>query len=384
MEKRLFHILAENKTSVINQIAKLNKRARKLSLPEITVTLGRVYPEIRTINGIKKEVLILPAEITGPLDIKYNNWQFIATLQHLSTGANIIRLCSNFSIPVKYYNCDSNCEHCNVKRNRNDTYLVRNDSGLIMQVGSSCIKDFLGGNSPDWILQHASLIADLFYCLNNTNGKLDQIFYIETVLSQTLSCIRQYGWVSKTVAEEQNMQSTASFVYNNLYPPSLDYNICQITDDDKLKAQQVIAWVENLSDEQCIENIYLHNIRAIVNSGAVDFRNLGYAVSIIPAFERTNEKKNKSISNYVGEIKSRQQFNLIVKKIFCNNSSYGAYFKYIFEDEDNNIMVWSTSKKQDLNINQKIQLLGTIKNHTFWKNVKQTEITRCKIQFYLE
>src|ERR1700691_1883636 len=53
------------------------------------------------------------------------------------------------------------CDHCKVDRYRNDTYLVEDESGTQLQVGSSCVKDFLGHSfQPSWI-RHGSDLDEI-------------------------------------------------------------------------------------------------------------------------------------------------------------------------------------------------------------------------------
>ena len=147
METRRFIIASSNKNAVIKQLEKMSKRAIRLSLPQISYGFDKPFVDT---SGH----LMIPIDISGPISVNYDNWEFVATLQHLPTGENIIRSISKDSdIPPQYRSNDSICEHCKVNRYRKDTYLVYHiHKNTYMQVGSSCIKDFLGGNSPDNIL----------------------------------------------------------------------------------------------------------------------------------------------------------------------------------------------------------------------------------------
>lgn len=389
MDTRSFVLPAANKLMVEEHIEKLNKRAKKLSLPEITLTWGKAFLQNRTVKNIKQDVLVIPVDVVGPMDVSYDGWKFLATLQHLPTGENIIRTISNndWIAPVEYHNSGSQCEHCQVKRYRKDTYLVvRESDGKTFQVGSSCIKDFLGGNSPDDILKRATLAAELLDFMNNSShggvGSYNEdIFHIELFLAQTAACIRDCGWVSKSAAKESYQISTASLVHENLDAPHDPGFKCSIvTDAEKDKAHKAVEWVENLSDEECEVNEYLHNIRAIVRSGMVGLRTMGYAASIIFTYDKDFAKRQpKLISSHVGIVKMREEFDLTLKDIFNGSSSWGAYTRYHFLDDRGNIFVWISSINQELERNKKYKIHGTVKAHTEFKGVKQTEINRCKV-----
>jgi len=398
METRSFIIIASNKSNVEVQIEKLNKRARKLGLDELIYSWGKAYLETREVPRqdpeypdmapvyVKQEVLVIPIEITGPLDVSYEGWRFIATLQHLPTGENIIRSISNeFEIPKQYRTAGSDCHHCYTKRYRKDTYLVRDDTtGAVIQVGSTCIKDFLGGNSPDNILNKANIIAELLSYMEGCSGNYgsggDDLCYIEDFLAMTSACIRDHGWVSKKAAYENGGMATATWVDRNLDPPIGFKDRSLVTDGDKELAKAAMEWAENITDAECDTSDYLYNIRAIARSGMVGYRTFGFAASIIPAHNRANADKNQKVeSQHVGTLKKRQIFELTLNQHFSYDSHYGTVHKYIFADKDGNKLVWATSKITPMIEGKHYAIKGTVKAHSEYKNSKQTEITRCEI-----
>lgn len=390
MDIRSFIIPVSNKSMVEEQIEKLNKRARKLFLPMITLTWGKAYIEQRTIQGLKADILVMSCELVGPMEVSFDGWEFIATLQHLPTGENIVRAISDeHPIPPEYRDCGSNCQHCQVNRYRKDTYLVRHKGSKFMQVGSSCIKDFLGGNSPDNILKHAALAAEIISFMKGAsqggaNGHDEGIFHIATFLSQTAACIRDYGWLSKSKTYETGAKSTSSYVLDNFNPPfNTRFTFSVVTDRERQLAAEAIDWAENLSDEECEPSEYLHNIRAIVRSGMVGIRTAGYAASIISSYERElSRHQPKLSSNHVGSIKMRDEFDLTLKSSYNGQSDYGTFFKYIFKDERGNVFVWLTSNEQEFEVDQKYRIRGTVKKHSEFKGIKQTELNRCEVVFY--
>ena len=54
----------------------------------------------------------------------------------------------------------ASCEHCGLRRRRTRTYVVVHaDSGEVRQVGSGCLRDFLGGPDPERACRRAELLA---------------------------------------------------------------------------------------------------------------------------------------------------------------------------------------------------------------------------------
>ena len=397
MQSITFDIPATKKTSVEAQLSKFNKRAERLNMESISWTWGKAFNKVidRVINtGVdafvdEQSVLFIPISVNGNLDISFEGWEFVATLQHLKTGENIIRTLkgSNYEVPAKYRNSGSACEHCEVKRYRKDTYLlINNQNGDAVQVGSSCIKDFLGNNTPENILNKASLVSEILWYLSgsSTGGAGgDIVFPILDFLSKTSAIISKYGWVSKSKAFEDGDKSTASMVLDDLLPPADgNYKPIPVSDVDLIKAQGALSWVENLTDEQCLASDYCHNIRAIVRTGMVGMKTVGFAASIISSYENHLKKsvvKPKFTSQHIGAVKDKVEFELVLKSNPSFVTRYGLTRLYIFKDKDGNEFVWMTSKDEMLKEESKYLVSGTIKAHDYYKGLPQTHLTRCKV-----
>lgn len=378
METKLFNVPATKKTAVELQLGKFNKRAVKTGMNSLSWTWGKAFED----DGI----LLLPIEVVGDLSVTFSGWQFKATLQHLKTGENIIRnLDKRFQVPEKY-RLGSNCEHCQVKRYRKDTYLLLHTNGDVIQVGSTCIDDFLGGNSPEDILKKASLIAELNSYMEGvstggTGG--DIVFSIIEFLANTVAVIKEFGWISKTKASIEGSISTASRVLDNLVPYAMGGTLTKVIQEDIDKARFIADWAEDLTDAECHESDYLHNLRAIARAGMVGMKVAGFAASMPQAYDRAVQidepKSAASNSKHIGTVKSRIEVPLTLKFDFLFMSAYGEGHRYVFNDDTGNVLVWRASKNNHLEVGKKYDVKGTIKAHGDYKGTLQTELTRCEI-----
>ena len=112
----------------------------------------------------------------------------------------------------------------------------------------------------------------------------------------------------------------------------------------------------------------------------VGYRTIGFACSIVSSYNREISKdKVQPISNHVGTIKARDDFDLTLKYSDVGHSNYGAYYRYSFVDDNGNVLSWTSSKDQELEKGTKYLIRGTVKGHSEFKNVKRTEITRCEV-----
>lgn len=85
-------------------------------------------------------------------------------------------------------------------------------------------------------------------------------------------------------------------------------------------------------------------------------------------------------SQWVGQIGSRDTFNvtLVSKRGF--QGQYGYSNVYTFRTEDGNILTWFSTVEVEKEPGDQFTLVGTIKDHTEYKNIKQTILSRCKIK----
>jgi len=380
MDTRSYLIPANNHSLVEEQIEKLNKRAKRLGLEPITLQWEKPILD-------ENDYMFFPCTLTGPFSVSYDGWEFIATLQHLPTGENIIRaITQDYEIPLEYRESGSACEHCNVKRYRKDTYVVRHDATCeAKQVGSTCIKDFLGGNSPDNIMQRAGFAGDVLSFMEGARHSTGEnhnegIFHINSFLAQTAAVIRDHGWLSKAEAYRNGGVATATRVQEHLNDIFDVPAVSRVTDEDKELAKKAAEWAENLSDEEVEPSDYLYNIRAIARSGMVGYRTIGFAASIVNAYNRANKPKPEiKESNHIGTIKKREVFALKAKVVSGFTSRYGYTNKYVFEDKEGNVVVWLSSVNQPIKEGEQYSIKGTVKAHTEFRGVKQTELSRCEV-----
>lgn len=88
----------------------------------------------------------------------------------------------------------------------------------------------------------------------------------------------------------------------------------------------------------------------------------------------------KSNSEYIGEIKERiRDMKVTVTSVRNIDGFYGTSTIYTFKEKDN-VLVWITSSYQDVEIGESVLLTGTVKDHSEYKGIKQTKMSRCIIK----
>jgi len=97
-------------------------------------------------------------------------------------------------------------------------------------------------------------------------------------------------------------------------------------------------------------------------------------------------KAQKAISQHIGEVGERMTIKgTYVKTAWFEVDSFRGFgkdtiFIHIFKDASGNVIVWKTSKGLDLCEDDTVQITGRVKEHSEYKDEKQTVLTRCKIE----
>lgn len=236
----------------INELKKnldrMAKRAQKLGLTECGYSVGAVsdVPYLRNSDGSTRcftgtaEQLVVQENegrivyhryvevtVSGPAPV-LAGWTFAATLQHLTDDqgkiVNVIRTNPDLEgqVPTTYRSAAPCCDHCQTIRNRKDTYLVRNvATGTWKQIGSSCMKDFLGGNDPyqvagilAWFLDAAGICQELSEDGEGGEGGSCRAdcYSLREFLAYTAAVIRTEGWMSRARAENEQASATVDLV----------------------------------------------------------------------------------------------------------------------------------------------------------------------------
>ena len=385
-------------------VAKLSRRAEKLGTGAITlrVTDEEEREVLRRDNGRsfepKRFQVYSKLEIEGT-EPKLNGWRVVATIAHEQAESGdtvaMIRKSPFFEgdIAADAFSTDARCDHCQTSRRRNDTYVVEHDDGRQAQVGSNCLKDFTGHGSPEAVIRYLNLLYAARALAEQGDADPDEPGYeggrqamswhLVDFLTHTQAAIRVGGFLSRSKAYEQygfRGMGTADDVLGYLLGSAKDRreSKIEIKDADLTVAEAVIDWLETLSPT--IEEDYLWNLAAIRDVGLVNYRTAGYVASMISAMNRDLDRKAEAAdlagSEYVGDPKSRLDFEgtMIFETSF--EGYYGPTFLYKFLTTNGDVLVWFASSHQGLDRDTLYSFKATVKKHETRDGIKQTTINR--------
>lgn len=290
--------------------------------------------------------------------------------------------------------CD--CDHCGLDRRRKATYLVEETTtGAIKQVGSSCLRDFLG-TDPANILRYSEYLRDL-----DDFGNEDDDGYgggggsarreVSTIgyLWHVCAMIRVNGWAARSGSD----RPTADQATDNLWALSerrhnkFGEKLWEdVTEEDKERAKAALAWgLEHFGSLKGGEfglSDFDRNMLVAARGSVVSANTRGILAYLPVAhyrflekeIEKARERETAVESQHVGTVGQRGPFTLTCLRIFETEGHYGTTYITQFEDEAGNRFKWFGSYSLDLG--KTYSGTWTIKGHDEYKGVKETVVTR--------
>jgi len=430
-KERTYRVPEENFADLEKKFAKLARRAAKLGCGPLDLkVVGEEKHKLVGVLGelgsrrshkpmdyvLKRGEYVAGVHVTKLVEVngsapKLNGWTFIATLQHSTdpeVGTIIRSVPGQGELPLKYREAKPVCDHCKLLRLRNDTYVVRHDDGRTAQVGSNCLKDFLGHQSPEAMASYAELLMGAEELLASEEGesgpRKHMRFWSEGALAVANAVIKKHGWKSRSKAREDGGVATANLVDEYLSAMAVhDTKTCErilpdgVSEEDAHVAQAALEWAQDVLPRRDKElNDYMWNLRVVTGQEAVTARELGLLSSLLPTYQRElsrdverkarEEVKAKvgASSDYFGTDGKREVFELTlidVMELNRDKHSYydsGVTYLHKFIDDNGNVAVWYGSSrlapKEDNG--KKFTVKATVKSHEEYKGIKQTRLER--------
>lgn len=313
---------------------------------------------------------------------KLAGWTFLASLSW-EDGPLITRSAPGFTGRVDEATVtEGQCDHCNTNRDRKDTYLLENEAGTRVQVGSSCVKDFLGQDfSPSWA--NGNGISDLDEEFRHITGT-PTAPALEVLA--TAACIAgERGWVSRAKADETGQTPSGDTLKSCLFPVGkADEQAAAFftpKPEHREQAAKVLAWCLALEPG---DSEYLANLKRAATAEWVTIRTCAILGSAVAAWHRENgearvAKLDLTGSKFIGAEKDKLVLQVTLDKWIPIDGYYGTTHLYIFHTDDLNVVKWFSSRDADLDPGTRYELKGTVKGHEVRDDVNETVLTRCKL-----
>lgn len=386
---------------------KLNRISNKCSRFGCSFAFNIMGEEFRNVKNEEGRIetlrfIIIEAEGVA----KLNDWRFIASVEHTEKGNIINRADFSIEVPERFYSSRSVCEHCGTNRIRKNTFIVMNEiTGEFKQVGKSCLADFTGGLSAEAIAQYYSWFDELVKG-EAVDFSSDHSRYYEKIemLHFFAETIRKFGFVKKFDDEGFTNRNATAYKAFDFYRATHDPYFSEkerakcYEEIDRVSfspdspeafsdTEAALAWL----DEQKGSSNYIHNLKTICALNYVTYKHFGILASLFATWKRETAKEEekqeweakktaqKKLSRHVGNVGQRFTFNTSTFELLTSwQTDFGTTYLYKITDEAGNVLVWKSSKWIEEPDAVKT-VIGTVKAHSEFNGIQQTELTRCKV-----
>ena len=402
----MYLIPIENMESFEKKIARIRRKAERAKVDFSYQRLEPVQKET-DLPGITVECV----PVTVKCKIHYENWIVIAVLDHHEAG-NVIHLVegewrpsAELALPSRFRTAKSFCEHCNTMRSRNKTVVIYNtQTKQFKQVGTTCLREYTGGIDAEAIAAFEEAIKSPEEFLGVSGSSK---FFIETkdYLSAVVATMSLYGFMSKKKAAEINeevrynknvkrVEATCTkavhLMTNNEKPNEMSnkwHNIYKSKDTEAF-VEDALEWIKSYNEP----NDFMENLRVICSGSHIKVSDVGFAACLMDLYkrhleyEKTRKQKEKDneMYRYYGEVGEKVTLNGKLACVTSYSTQFGVMFIYkmIYNSA---IFVWKTSKYLGIDDSgAEVNLVGTIKEHSEFRGVKQNMLVRCKVEIIKE
>ena len=379
---------------------KIARVQRKCTRYGCTFNYAETGEEFRTVKGADGEQEVqryITVDASGVAVL--NGWRFVATLEHTSTG-NVVRSVEGApEVPARYYTCSPYCEHCKVDRWRKSSFIVQNVStGEFKQVGKNCLADFTGGMSAETVAQWESLRHLMEESEQPAPGAhVAQYYDVEQVLCYFIECTNKFGYIRRGSSSTSTAQAGADFwLYDHArsrlgkqaYAVGEKMHSVNFTADtakNREEARQCIEWA--VCHEQDESN-FMHNLAVICRDQYTKASSFGY-LACLPHSRRkalqieqeraVRSAHEKAHSEHVGKVGDRVLVDVESVDVLASwDTEYGRTYLLKITDKHGNVYTWKTGSP--ILDGEAKRIKGTVKEHSEYNGVKQTVLTRCRVE----
>jgi len=345
-------------------------------------------------------VYINEMDLAYPI-VKLGNYQVLAKVEPLPTGNvlfSVTRDPADAEAIEAYRTCELNCDHCQTKRQRKETYILRDlASGESKQVGSSCLEDYTGVN-PSAVLFLAQL--NTFYRDNSDldswgdgfgGGRSGGDYYVsaQEFLTRVVFLVERRGYLSSTKVFQNPELGNATYADAMVLDDALkrSHSLQEAFDEARPRLQETAKTVVEWWLKHEPTGDYELNLKTILQASEVrwDRKYLSFVASAVPSYQRYLQKSLQSTlpSEHQGDVGDKMERALRLEKRLAFDTQYGTSFRLNLADADGNRFSWKTANPpRELDGQQSTGQWFSgkfkIKKHDEYNGVKINEISHVK------
>lgn len=372
-----------------SEIEKINKRAAKIGIGAVVMQVEDAAPR-ESASGLRYAQFTVTITAAA---VKVAGYTFIAKIERLEDNTALTHSLIDGVLPLDYATVNPSwCDHCGVNRRRTISYVLQHEDGTLKQVGTACIRDFIGYDAQA-LAAHLESMNGLWHMLSDSaaggdpdaedfgpRGRGTATVWLESLIKTALREVNAHGWLSKSKAEETGGMSTFDRVMSRYAdragtmarPSAADMAYAEE------HADKVIAFVR---DELSGDSEYTQNLKTIYRTDEITYKHIGLAISGIACYlnEQRRAAERAAVNNaHLGEVDKKLTVEATCAHIHAYETGYGVSLIISFVTDSGEMLIWKTSSGDAVQ-GTRYTVAGKVKAHDEYRGRKQTVLTRCKL-----
>lgn len=391
-------------SDVEKKLNRIGKKCRAHGNDFVFNNLGEVTEE-RKVFGKKRLFQFVEIEVEGTARI--DDWEFIAVVEVHECGNIIRRYNNDIEIPTRFEHTENVCEHCGVRRFRNNLYIIHNvKTDEWKQVGKSCLKLYTGGLSAEYVGAYMDGITELEerdgYC--DIHGEamipVTEIIAYARILTDKIGYFNANAEIpTKRLVGElvSSSRLDKTVEWFNKLRKDFNFEVSDFEIDEKIEARvaEIIEYYKNVDDT----SEFMRNVKIMLSLGYATPKNIGFLCYLPEGYDKhmriEREKRERlatEVSEHFGKVNQRFK-DMKVRYIKCLTSwenQFGVTYFCKVVLEDGHVLYWAGSgfdtEVYDRDKQKYVEVTPdkisfTVKSHGEYNGMPQTKITRCRIVY---
>ena len=362
---RTFRVRVENLPALRERIERIDRRARRLGTgPVLLVDTGR--------RQAGRAVVVLQGDTP-----RLEGWRIAAVVRHRGADAELRPVPGAPAVPLSSARWRvASCDHCQVARNRKETFLLLRDGDrAVRQVGSSCLRDFLGGHDPERLCRQAEYLllagAELSGAAGGAGVEPGATLELEAFLAHAARVVRRTGWTSRAVATDETPSSA------DQAEASLEQH-APLEPADRRLARGTLAWARELLPLKRNPSGFERDLVAVVGESWITRRERGLICAAV-MIRRRELARARSRSRHQGGVGDELEVVGLVEHVFARPSSrWGHVHHAVLRDLDGNRYRCWSSRPLPIEEDRAYRVSGRVTAHDEHRGERETVLTRCR------
>jgi hypothetical protein len=364
-QRPVFRVLERNLPALRAEIGRLARRAERLGTAPLAVHETGRRDGRHVLVALEGE----PPALAG--------WSVAAVVDHRGR-VPAIRVVSAAAPPLDPRRFgEPRCEHCRRRRKRVETFVLWHAATRrVRQVGSACLRDFLGGDDPERLCRQAEdvLLArqslrDAARAPQSTADAMGGVS-LERFAEHAAMVLRANGWVTRGRARAMGRLASADAALTSL----------QSTPDaprpaDAALARGALLWARELLAAEAQLSGFERDAVAITSvRRLVTARERGLVCALIAVY-----RGRRAGSRHLGEAGEWLDAVVLVERITERPSArHGTVRRHDLVDVAGNRLVWWQTRGAPLALGRAVHLRGRVQRHTHARGAQVTVLARCR------